>query len=85
MRIPVFIPINFIKENIGESTTEFKPGLTYAMRQAQVNIKFDHTTSIIRPQAFGRMRPRFRFHKNLIVATKNPAIFNRQTVYDVLQ
>ena len=38
-------------------STELKPWLLYVLRQVQINIKFDHTSSLIRLQAFGRLRP----------------------------
>ena len=38
---------------------EPKPRQLYAVREAQINKKYDHTNSIIRPQAFGILRPKF--------------------------
>ena len=56
-----FIPYK-TKENICEVLIQTKPKLSYSLRQAQVIIRLDHTTAVIRPQAFGRLRPGFRYY-----------------------
>ena len=47
----------FCQRKQWRKSTEPKPWLSCAVKQAKVNIRFDHTNSIIRPQAFIRLRP----------------------------
>ena len=45
------------QQNCQRKSAEQKPGLPHAINKLKFNKRVDHTNSITRPKAFGRLRP----------------------------